>query len=369
MSKRYASSLARIEVEYRAKGVAFILLAPTATDTAEELRAMGKAAGLAAPCLRDPQSALPKTLGATASTDIFAADAPRPLVYRGAVDHQSGLVYSPAAPRERYLAAALEAVLDGRAPQIAATQAPGCALDLGEAKALAGDITYHNRISRLVQANCQECHRAGGVAPFALETYEQVTAKSGMIRKMIERGLMPPWFAAAPEPGAHSPWSNDRSLGAHDKADLLAWLSAGKPAGDAADAPLPRSFPAEWAIGTPDAVVQIPNALEVQAEGTMPYKNVTVETNFGGDKWVRGFEVQPTAREVVHHVLIFAQQRAAQPEGVRGSVARRRADGFFAAWVCGATSFTPTASSSRCPRAQSCASRSTTRPTARRRDR
>jgi peroxiredoxin len=337
VSKRYAPSLARLEAEYRAKGVAFILLAPTATDSAEDLRTMCKAAGITTPCLRGPQSALLKTLGATASTDTFVVDAALTLVYRGAIDDQYGLGYSLDAPRERYLAAALDAVLDGRAPQIAATQAPGCALDLGEAKALAGDITYHNRISRLVQANCQECHRAGGVAPFALETYEQVTAKSGMIRKMIERGLMPPWFAAAPEPGAHSPWSNDRSLGAHDKADLLAWLSAGKPAGDAADAPLPRSFPAEWAIGTPDAIVQIPDALEVQAEGTMPYKNVTVETNFGGDKWVRGFEVQPTAREVVHHVLIFAQEPgAAQPGGrARFSGEGDERDGFFAAWVPG----------------------------------
>ena len=337
VSKRYAPSLARIEAEYRTKGVAFILLAPTATDSADELRAMAKAAGLASPILRDPQSSLLKTLGATASTDTFVLDAARTLAYRGAIDDQYGIGYSLDAPRQRYLAAALDAVLAGGLPQIAATQAPGCALDLGEAKALASDITYHNRISRLVQTNCQECHRAGGVAPFALETYEEVTAKSGMIRKMVERGLMPPWFSAPPEPGAHSPWMNDRSLAARDKADLLAWLGGGKLAGDPADAPLPRSFPGEWVIGTPDAVVQIPNPLEVQAEGTMPYKNVTIETNFGEDKWVRGFEVQPTAREVVHHVLIFAQEAGPVQPGKRARFSGEgdERDGFFAAWVPG----------------------------------
>jgi len=55
-----------------------------------------------------------------------------------------------------------------------------------DAKTLTTSLTYHGRISRLVQANCQECHRGGGIAPFPLETYEQVTAKSGMIRKMVE---------------------------------------------------------------------------------------------------------------------------------------------------------------------------------------
>ena len=57
-------------------------------------------------------------------------------------------------------------------------------------------LTYHARIERIVQANCVECHRAGGAAPFALETYEDVVAHKGMIKKVVDRGTMPPWFAA-----------------------------------------------------------------------------------------------------------------------------------------------------------------------------
>lgn len=337
VSKKYAPSLGRLEAEYRAKGVAFVLLAENATDSAADLRALAKSAGLTAPIVRDPQKTLLKTLGAAASTDTFALDTARTLVYRGAIDDQYGLGYSLDAPRERFLAAALDAALAGRSPKIAATEAPGCALDLGDAKAITADLTYHNRISRLIQSNCQECHRAGGVAPFALETHEQVVAKSGMIRKMVERDLMPPWFAAAPAPGTHSPWMNDRSLAARDKADLLAWLSVGKPAGNVADAPVARSFSGEWAIGTPDAILQISEPLEVKAEGVMPYKNVTVETNFGEDKWVRGFEVQPTAREVVHHVLIFVQEAPAVKAAGRPRFSGEgdERDGFFAAWVPG----------------------------------
>ncbi len=331
VSKRYTPVLARLESEYRAKGVAFILIAQNPTDTANDLRAALKAAGLTAPCLRDPQQALLKTLGATSSTDSFLLDAAHTLVYRGAIDDQYGLGYSLDAPRQRYLANAVNALLAGGLPEIAATSAPGCALDLGEAKAVTTDLTYHGRISRLVQANCQECHRGGGVAPFPLETYEQVTAKSGMIRKMVDRGLMPPWFAAPPAPGAHSPWGNDRSLVARDRADLLAWLAAGKPLGNPKDAPLARSFPKDWQIGTPDAVLQIPRAIEVKAEGTMPYQTATIETTFAEDRWVRALEVQPTAREVVHHVLIFAQSGA----GRRFEGEDNESGGFFAAYVPG----------------------------------
>ena len=310
---------------------AVIALVSTSCPVSKRYTPVLKAAGLTAPCLRDPQQALLKTLGATSSADCFLLDAAHTLIYRGAIDDQYGLGYSLEAPRHRYLANAVESLLAGGLPEIAATSAPGCALDLGDAKSVASDLTYHGRISRLVQANCQECHRGGGIAPFPLETYEQVSAKSGMIRKMVDRGLMPPWFAAAPAPGAHSPWGNDRSLAARDRADLLAWLEAGKPLGNPQDAPLARSFPKNWQIGTPDAVLQIPQPIAVKAEGTMPYQVATIETTFAEDRWVRAYEVQPTAREVVHHVLIFAQSG----EGKRSDVEGDGSSGFFAAYVPG----------------------------------
>ncbi|HYR59535.1 MAG TPA: redoxin family protein, partial [Chthoniobacteraceae bacterium] len=133
VSKRYAPVLARIESEYRAKGVGLVLVAQNSADSASELRAALKAAGLSAPCLRDPEQALLKALGATASTDAFVIDAARTLVYRGAIDDQYGLGYSLDAPRHRYLANALESLLAGRSPEISATAAPGCALDLSNA--------------------------------------------------------------------------------------------------------------------------------------------------------------------------------------------------------------------------------------------
>ena len=121
-----------------------------------------------------------------------------------------------------------------------------------------------------MQTNCQECHRTGGIAPFPLESLEDAVSHAGMMKKALNKGLMPPWFAAA-QPGVmHSPFANDRSLTATDKADLLAWLDSSKPAGDSKDAPLPRQWPdAEWAIGKPDAIWEIPEPVDVKATGKM----------------------------------------------------------------------------------------------------
>ncbi|MCX6954563.1 MAG: alkyl hydroperoxide reductase [Verrucomicrobia bacterium] len=227
---------------------------------------------------------------------------------------------------------ALTAVLAGKVPPVAATEAPGCALDFKPAAALVSNLTYHNRISRILQNNCLECHHTGGLAPFSLETYDDVKSHAGMMRKQVSRDVMPPWFAALPAPGEASHWANDRSLAPSDKADLLAWLASDRPLGDPAEAPLARTFPTDWEIGQPDLVVQLPRAVAIKAEGVMAYQTLTVETTLAEDKWVQAFEVRPTAREAVHHVIVKVHAAGTK---VNEREAGSERDGFFAAYVPG----------------------------------
>ena len=305
VAKRYGPALAALEKEYAPRGVKFIFVNPIASDSSHEVSTAVRTYNFIGPYIRDAKSRIGVSLGARSTAEVFVLDAARTLVYRGAVDDQYGLGYSLDAPKQRYLANALDAVLGGSTPGVKATTAPGCALETATSSALAdGPLTYNARISRIMQQHCVECHRAGGVAPFSLETCADVTSHAGMIRKQVEKGVMPPWFAA-PLPSGPSPWANDRTLSAQDKADLLSWLSRGQREGDPADAPLPRTFPKDWEIGEPDAVVRIPAPVEVKATGTMPYQNIFVNTKFGEDRWVSAMEVRPTARDVVHHALVY----------------------------------------------------------------
>jgi AhpC/TSA family/Copper type II ascorbate-dependent monooxygenase, C-terminal domain len=344
VGKRWAPTLLATQKEYAGRGVAFIFLATNKTDADAGLAAALPGALI----VRDPERTALKTLGARSTTDCFVLDARRTLQYRGAVDDQYGLGYSLDAPRARFLASALDATLAGGIPAVAATEAPGCELDLADAvPARSASVTYHNRISRLVSQHCAECHRRGGVAPFALGTYDEVTEHAGMIRKMVDKRLMPPWFAAPPPAGEHSPWANDRSLPERDRADILDWLAGGKPLGDPADAPLPRTWPeGEWAIGKPDAIFQIPKPIEVKATGTMPYQTARVPTNFAETRYLSAIEVLPTARDVVHHVLVFADSGDKALPGIRRLLRREirsdddEAGGFFAIYVPGNNTLT-----------------------------
>ncbi|MCS7270366.1 MAG: redoxin domain-containing protein, partial [Gemmataceae bacterium] len=321
LCRKYAPVLARLERAYAGKGVAFVFVNPTQKVKPADTPFVGR-------YLLDQEGQLSAALKATSTTEVFVLDARRTLRYRGAVDDQYGLGYALEAPRQQYLVAALEALLADRPVTVAATTAPGCALDV-EPAALTVPLTYHARIERIIQMHCLECHRQGGVAPFALETYEDVVAHRGMIRRVLSNGTMPPWLAAPPPAGQPSPFLNDRRVPESDLRDLLAWLASDRPKGDPADAPLPLRFATGWTIGTPDVVYQLPRPIPVKAEGIMPYQNVFIDTDFEEDRWVQALEVQPTAREVVHHVLVFTL-----PQGSRRLVGGETT-GFFAAYVPG----------------------------------
>lgn len=331
ISKKFGPELARLEKEYGEKKIGFVFLSPVDGAKIEGLREFATTHGLTSPVIAGAKGGLTSVLRPATTTEVFVLDAARTLVFRGAVNDQYGLGYSKPAATRHYLREALDAVLRGESPPVEATTAPGCALDLEDPAApTAATPTYHREISRIVQAHCVECHREGGLGPFSLESHEDLAEHAGMIRKQIERGAMPPWFAAPGAPGTHSIFSNDRSLPEADKTALLTWLKSGRPPGDPAEAPLPRRFPEGWSVGTPDMVFQIPEPVEIKAEGTMPYQNRVVETTLTEDRWVQGYEILPTAPEVVHHVIVKVHPK-------NGSVRQRGEgeEGFFAAYVPG----------------------------------
>ena len=338
LSRKYLPTLEEL-VASSGAGIAWILVNPVATDKPADMQAVATRFGDRVTYVHDADGRLAATVGSTSTTDVVVLAADRTIAYHGAIDDQYGFGYSIDAPRSRYLVDALAALRVGDAPLVAATEAPGCVLDRPSAAAVTADVTYHGRISRIVSRHCVECHRDGGVGPFSLDTYDDLVAHAAMVREVIDRGTMPPWFAAPttadPETGrVHTPWANDRSLATAEKRDLVAWLAGGRPEGDPADAPAQRQYADGWQIGTPDAVFEFAAPVVVQATGVMPYQTVIVETHLPEDRWVRAIEVQPGDRNVVHHALIHLAGAEEQADGPRDAAAEERR-GFWGEYVPG----------------------------------
>jgi hypothetical protein len=186
-------------------------------------------------------------------------------------------------------------------------------------------------VSRIVQRNCQECHRPGEAGPFPLLTRGDLESNAEMIRYVVEARTMPPWFAGEGSVAMHS----DRSLSQGDREDLLAWIDAGMPKGDASDAPIDRKWTDGWRLGTPDQVVEVPKTFKVKADGWMPYVYWRVDAGIDRDRWIRGFEVRVDQPQVVHHVLVFCEYPQDHPRYRDRPRVRNGLSGYFAAMVPG----------------------------------
>jgi len=238
------------------------------------------------------------------STEAFVLDDQGVLRYRGAVDDQYGIGYTKEAPSRNYLSDAIDSLLAGRSPAVKATVAPGCAVEkvaAAAAPAAGARLTFHKDVEPIFQKRCAECHHPGDIGPFSLLQYGKAKASAKQIKEVVVQRRMPPWHAD-PKIGE---WKNDRHLSTEEIRMIAGWVDAGAPEGDAKDAPPPLKFPEGWHIGTPDATWSIPRKEHVPAEGTIPYRNLFVPTGLKEDRWIQAVEVRPSARQVVHHVLVF----------------------------------------------------------------
>ncbi len=162
-------------------------------------------------------------------------------------------------------------------------------------------VTYSGQVARILQDNCQVCHHPGTAAPFSLMSYRDAVKWADNIREAVSDGRMPPWFA---DP-RYGKFSNDRRLRPDDLRDLLAWIDTGRVRGDSANLPPPRPRDYGWTIGTPDVMVEMPEAQEVQAAGTMSYKTISTPVPWTEDVLVTAAEIMPGNRAVVHHAEVF----------------------------------------------------------------
>ena len=178
----------------------------------------------------------------------------------------------------------------------------GLALGVGLAGtgARAEGPTYHKEVAAILRENCQECHRPGQVAPFALLTYEQARKRAADIVQVTGERVMPPWPASTSFGG---PFRDERVLADAEVATLRRWLEDGCPEGDPEDAPPPKVFTSDWPLGEPDLVLTMGEAYELAASGSDEFRVFVLPTSLPADRWIRAVDFKPGNRRVVHHVL------------------------------------------------------------------
>jgi hypothetical protein len=184
--------------------------------------------------------------------------------------------------------------------------------------------TFNKDVAPILYKNCANCHRSGEIGPMPLLSYKDARPFARAIATRVQNGTMPPWHADDP---TQSRFLNDRSLSAADKSVLLAWASGGAPEGNPQDLPAPPQFVDGWMMGKPDAVFSMQEDYPIPASGMLDYKFFEIPTNLTEDKWLQAFEVRPSARAAVHHVIVFVRpgdtdQPEARPAAQAAGAAR-----------------------------------------------
>ena len=163
--------------------------------------------------------------------------------------------------------------------------------------------TYSRDVAPILYKNCTVCHRPGEIGPMSLLTYKDARPWAKSIATRVSAGTMPPWHAD-PTTGE---FQNDRRLNPADKETLLQWVAAGAPEGDPTDLPPQPRYTEGWIIGQPDTVLTMQENYPIPASGTIAYQYFEVPTNFAEDRWLQAWEVRPSNRSVVHHVIVYAR--------------------------------------------------------------
>jgi hypothetical protein len=170
------------------------------------------------------------------------------------------------------------------------------------------DPTYYADVQPILEQHCVKCHSPGGVGPFPLTTYDEVSAKANLMSAEVTARRMPPWTAQdSDECTPPFGWQGDERL-TEDEIDILRrWVGLGALAGDApteAVAAISASDPTSLASPTYELALKTPYLARTDRDDFHCFVLDIPELDAGA--WISGIDVVPGDRRIVHHATIWA---------------------------------------------------------------
>jgi hypothetical protein len=159
--------------------------------------------------------------------------------------------------------------------------------------------TFTRDVAPIFYERCVQCHRPTSIAPMSLLDYKSARPWAKSIRAAVLSRKMPPWFAD-PQYGH---FANDARLSPAQMETIKAWVDNGAIEGEPNDLPKAPDFADGWSQGKPDIIVDIGENFAVKP-GADDYEHFIVPTNLKEGIWVRGAELRPGNRRVVHHAHV-----------------------------------------------------------------
>ena len=159
------------------------------------------------------------------------------------------------------------------------------------------NLTFAKHIAPILQNRCEECHRAGGVAPMSLVTFEETRPWAKSMREKVVNRTMPPFHAI----GAIGRYEHDPRLTDDEIATITKWVDSGATKGNAKDLPTPRVWKNDWINGAPDVVVKVKQPYLIKPSQKDQYVFFVFDYVFPEETWIKSVETRPGNAGAVHH--------------------------------------------------------------------
>lgn len=171
------------------------------------------------------------------------------------------------------------------------------------------EVFFYEHIEPIVAEHCQNCHHAGGVAPFALVTYADVKARGVQARSKVEAKDMPPWGAFnSDECNVSRPIVDDIRLSDEQIALFLKWVDTGMKEGDPAKALPSRTF-GDGKLEGATNTYSIASPYNVPAAGKDEIRCFPIDPKLPSGSWITGSNVIAGDSRVVHHAIVFTDPK------------------------------------------------------------
>ncbi len=157
---------------------------------------------------------------------------------------------------------------------------------------------YYEHVKPILERSCVGCHSAGNIAPFALETAEQVLPLARTMQKAVQDKYMPPVTAGGTTPAL----LHDKRLTANEIAIIANWAWAGAPLGKVVAATNTVSSQVQR---QPDLVLTPKSEFLPDASLTDEYRCFIFDPKLSKARFMDAYNIVPTNKKVVHHVVIF----------------------------------------------------------------
>jgi mono/diheme cytochrome c family protein len=177
---------------------------------------------------------------------------------------------------------------------------------LSSAQDAAEHPTYAKEVSRIIQENCQVCHRPGQIGPMSLTSYEEVRPWAPLIQLKVAAREMPPYHYDT-DVGVQQ-LKNDWRLSQEEIDTIVDWVNSGSPFGNPEDLPPARQYPNmdDWQfaaeLGPPDHTIKT-DPWDVPADGQDLWWKPVVDSGITESRCIKAVETRPSAAAIgsTHH--------------------------------------------------------------------